>query len=230
MEILSQRIVITRDLKIIGERSKIFSLLLWNRGERKKAFTKEYRVVSSANGNIRSERRDKRGALTNAFIRGSSRRDIEQEKEKRRKEQFHPPLLSFSREESSFEHDCIVGGNDSVKNSSAIARRKDTTRKCTRKEIMAVSSEKRRFPPHLHIHRHTRKKPQDVADSYVAYFLPSPLESARWQVDNFQTRCRFLKPRYKSTLVAVTEIERSKSNKCTDVGRAEERDKVFDGN
>lgn len=157
MEILSQRIVITRDLKIIGERSKIFSLLLWNRGERKKAFTKEYRVVSSANGNIRSERRDKRGALTNAFIRGSSRRIIEQEKEKRRKEQFHPPLLSFSREESSFEHDCIVGGNDSVKNSSAIAKRKDTTRKCTRKEIMAVSSEKRRFPPHLHTQTHNEE-------------------------------------------------------------------------
>lgn len=95
MEILFQRIVITRDLKIIGERWKIFSLLFWNRGERKKAFTKEYRVVSSANGNIRSERRDKRGALTNAFIRGSSRRDIEQEKGNRRKEQFHPPLLSF---------------------------------------------------------------------------------------------------------------------------------------
>ena len=95
----------------------------------------------------------KGGALTNAFIRG----DID-----RKKNNF---ILSYCaappcfREKSSLSTIVYrVVGNDSVKNSSAITGRKDTTRKCARKEIMA-------------------HKPQDVADSYVACFLPAFLSS-----------------------------------------------------
>lgn len=96
----------------------------------------------------------KGGALTNAFIRGDIGR-----KENNFILSYCVPPLCF-REKSSLSTIVYrVVGNDSVKNSSAITGRKDTTRKCARKEIMAVSSEKRRFPPHLrHTHTHTNRK------------------------------------------------------------------------
>lgn len=142
----------------------------------------------------------KGGALTNAFIRGDIGR-----KENNFILSYCVPPLCF-REKSSLSTIVYrVVGNDSVKNSSAITGRKDTTRKCARKEIMAVFSEKRRFPPHLrHTHTHTQTARRC---GQLRSLLPSclPLQSARRQVDNFQTFS--VKPRCKSTVVAVIEFE-----------------------
>lgn len=164
----------------------------------------------STNGNIR---RDKRGpALTNAVYSFESALRIwifekEKEKEKKQSRPFlsRPPppllLLVFTKKSSS---SLLYRWRETIawKIRGPLPRGKIRVESILEKKLWLFLPRnvvfQRVYAIHTHTHTHRAQKPQDVADSLLPpAFLSSLLVD---RIDNFQTRCRSLKPRYKSTL------------------------------